>query len=181
MGNAPPADFAFDLGGDGAKLTDFSLNFPLLFRFRMPDPSTPSVAVGVFDLTGLEGSESPVLIGLMYDTRVFDEPAPTTCPFEVAGGVIGNGFPVSLGVTRLSFENDFDKGVPFSNVWDLRFDTDIGFGAGDGWERLGEPAVVTSAGSNVLALRIGTGVCGLTGVPTTDPVPGQRSITEVFF
>lgn len=135
-GNATAADFAFDLGGDAAKLTDFSLNFPLLFRFRMPNSSAPSVAVGVFDLTGVGGSESPVFIGLIYDTRVFDEPTPAVCPLEVAGGVIDNGFSFSLGATRMPFEGNFDKGgvasSPFSNVWDLRFGVDIGCGAGGG-------------------------------------------------
>jgi len=88
--------------------------------------------MGVFDLTGLGGSESPVFIGLMYDTRVFDEPTPDTRPFEVEGGVLGTGLSFSLGVTRMPFKGDLDKGGvgsgPFSNVWDLRFGIDIGFG-----------------------------------------------------
>jgi len=134
-GNTSTTDFAFDLGGDAAKLTDFSFNFPLLLRFRTPSSSAPSVAVGVFDLTGLGGSESPVFIGLMYDTRVFDEPTPGTCPFEVAGGVGDNGFSFSLGVTRMPFEGDFDEGGvadPLSNVWDLRLGIDTGFCAKGG-------------------------------------------------
>jgi hypothetical protein len=67
----------------------------------------------------------------MYDTRVFDEPTPGTYPFEAAGGVVDTGFSSFLGVTRIPFEGDFDKGGvasgPFSNVWDLRFGIDIGF------------------------------------------------------
>jgi len=43
------------------------------------------------------------------------------------------------------------------------------------------PDVVTLTGSNVLALRIGTSVGEMTGVLIVDPVPGQRSSTEVFF
>jgi len=180
-------DFVFDLGGDAAKLTDFSLNFPLLFRFLMANSPAPSVAVGVFDLMGLEGSESPVFIGLMYDTRVFDEPTPGTCPFRVAGGVVGSGFSFSfsLGVTRIPLEGDFDKGGvgsgTFSKVWDLRFGIGVGFGAKGGWQRPGEPDVVMLTGSNVLALRIGTGASEIGGVPTAGPVPCQRSSTEVFF
>lgn len=135
-GNTSATDFAFDLGGDAAKLTDFSLSFPLLFRFRIPNSSTPSATVGVFDLIGVEGSESPVFIGLIYDTRVFDEPTPSTCPFEVAGGVIDNGFSFFLGVTIIPFEVDFDKGGvvsdPSPNVWDLRLGNGIGFGARGG-------------------------------------------------
>lgn len=130
------ADFAFDLGGDAAKLTDFSFNFPLLFRFRMPSSSAPSAAVGVFDLTGLGGSESPVFIGLTYDTRVFDEPTPGTCPFGVAGGVIDNGLSFSLVVTRMPFKGGFDNGGvtsgSFSNAWDLRFGIDTGCGVRGG-------------------------------------------------
>ena len=180
-GNTSTTDFAFDLGGDAAKLTDFSLDFPLPLRFRMPNSSATSLTVGVFDLTGLGGSESPVFIGLTYDTRVFDEPTPGTCPVEAAGGVVDTGFSSFLGVKRMPFEGDFDKGGvasgPFSNVWDLRFGIDIGFGDKEGFETPGELDVE----SNVLTLRIGTGVCGITGVLTVEPVPGQRSSTEVFF
>jgi len=177
-------DFAFDLGGDAAKLTDFSLNFPLLFRSRMPNSSAPSLAVGVFDRTGLGGSESPVFIGLMYDTRVFDEPSPTTRPFEVAGGVVGGGFPSFLGVTRMPFEGDFDKGgvpsSPFSNVWDLRLGIDTGFCTRGDCETPGEPDAVTLMGSNVLALRISTGVDETMGVLIAEVEPDQRSNTKVF-
>lgn len=169
-------DLAFDLGGDAAKLTDFSLNFPLLFRFRTPNSSALSSVMGVFDRTGLGGSGSPVFIGLMYDTRVFDEPTPGTRTFEVAGGVVDGGFP-SLGVTRIPFEGDFDKGGvpsgPFSNVWDLCFGTNIGFCARGDCETPGEPDVVTLTGSNVLALRIGTSVGEITGVLIAEPVPGR--------
>ena len=147
----------------------------------MPNSSAPSLTVGVFDLTGVEGSESPVFIGLTYDTRVFDEPTPGRCPFEVAGGVIDNGFSSFLGVTRIPFEGDFDKGGvasdPFSNVRDLRSGIKIGFGDEGGFETPGE----LEMGSNVLALRIGTGVGGAMGVPMAEPAPGQRSSTEVFF
>ena len=155
----------------------------------MANSPVPSVAVGVFDLTGFEGSESPVFIGLMYDTRVFDDPTPGKCPLRVAGGVIGNGFSLSLslslGVTRIPFEGDFDKGVMgsglFSNVWDFRLGIGVGFGARGGWQRPGEPDVVILIGSNVLALRIGTGTGEIVGMLTVGPVFCQRSSTGVFF
>ena len=146
----------------------------------MPNSSAPSLAVGVFGLTGLGGSESPVFIGLIYDTRVFDEPTPGACPSKAATGVADVGLSSFFGVTRIPFEGDFDKGGVgsdlFSNVWELCFGVDICFGD-RGFETPGESDV----GSNVLALRIRTSVGGVTGAFKVELVPCQRSSTEVLF
>lgn len=169
------------MGGDAAKLTDFLLSFPLLFRFRIPN-SSASFTAGVFDFRGLGGSESPVFVGLIYDTSVLDDPTPGACSFGVVGGVVEIDFSLSLKVMRIPFEGDFDKGGvvsdSFSNVRDLGLGVDIGF---CGWETPGEPGIAGSTVLNVLALRIGAGVGEVTEAPVAGSLLVHRSITEVFF
>lgn len=167
------------MGGDAAKVTDFSFSFPVLFRFRIPNPSALSSALGGFDFEGLGGSESLVFVGLIYDTRVLDDPIPGTYSFE---GVVETDLSLSLEVTRMPFEGDFDKGevvsISFSNVWDLCLGIDIGL---SGRESPGEPGMVDPTESNVLALCICTDVGGIMGELTAGALEVHRSSMDVFF